>query len=1089
MSLLNNSPALKTLLTSNQTERKHLIKEMETPQLVDLFNQIQSDLKFSKRRILLLVDNLRMTIKLKPNDLELEALSKLILKLAMETCSKGLSSVPSVSHSFSRLFSVLEKRSKAFVKLLKPALHKMSFKLLNSFAQMLSKLSDKELTQAIAERLVDETDKLDSHFQPWNPNLFLVLQSSDLMSVFFERLRDKLRQSLSCMRQMAAVFRDFPIDRFTHHSKINDVFDVTFTDVFSTGDQSLAHLLSLAGSLLAFNTALLPDSKMEHFLSTLSHQMRKVTDSDLHLSFTQLVSKLHFTFSQQVETTVLFQLVDSLSKVKQVSDCDVVVKQLTANETFRGIKSFSVLCDNRLHTDHPSLVYALSTAVSDLGSYPSALAQFHSSNKDSKSNYGNFKLHLHCLSQLLVTNSFSSEQQMQLINRVTDSDDCFSKEDFFKGINLADVTLVLKLMQNLSKEALLKSQLSDHGQHNFGWFCLTALKEYFKKQTALELTLPKWVLKPTLNSQLVAINSEKPPKGSSECIDRVARYALLSCRLTTKNSLFVFKLVALLSNRSIVTQTCFKTLIKSDFFNTVPSEPLPKSFFRVFSRANLFSDTPDPFWRTLLCNLMYLHPSLIGLLLSFFSKGRLSYLLRMNTTLAQVDQVKPLPKTFFFKKSEFELIGVREKPQVAAKGKQKPPPQPVKEETFEDVDALFEQTLQTDNAVLHEDEKFDELTLENNKSVLLQDYGKLLKAIGGLYYSFFSTFRDCLKQPHTQAIQQQLSFLKSSSKSGRFFISETHYLLSRFLAVASGNKESVDFRILMNKILLINRGTDDSNFIRGVEFFIKRIDFDQFNITKDMFEILNQILQFVFDKKIDVVYKRKLFKFFDKHLHKFPEEELEFLNFTCRHFNELNFEEAFASFTRIASKLLVGTPSLTDKLLYDVLNYEDFVVRFLLRTLTDFSSQPGLANQQLTVLQLLKLLILTENEDAQIAALAKGLVEANSSFRFDHRVLDKLDFKVITSEFPVDMHTVIASLIERNFTQFEETHRSLFITTLVQQITNLVHSAKYEDEEERTRAELRYQLFPKLLAKLMPALNPSILRLLFEYVFGEFIRR
>ena len=1074
---------LKILQSARHIVRKNKLKLLELPKSLELLTQIQAKSDFSKTSITTFLENLQIIANSKKIDLENEEFAKLVLKFSIEICAKNKNKVIAIQTRFAKLFAKMSNVSVTFVKFLKQALKKINFVQFNALADFFGNINNVEVLNLIAERAKEELDKLETHKRAWNKMVFSIIDKSNQLETIVGRLRDSLRQSINVVNNLVEVFKNFDMKSITRKAEFDVVFDVSFNDAFTKDENLTCNLIRFAEKLLSSNECVQENTKSEFFLSSLSVKVNKNPSQEVHFAFCNLIANLNFRFSQKVQNDVLSQFVESLGTLKSTTEVNQISKIIASNKTMASIKSMDYLADRKKYNDFPISFFALASYVSEQAAYSKFLTEFYQKNKDNTAIFSNFKTYLFAFCNLVKTNQFNGEEQLNFIQRTLDSDDCFSKDEFFDTITETQLFAILEIISGISKDAIVKSSMSENEGQIFGYFCLTALRLYFKTESKLNLKFDKKILKMMLKSQLVIVSSERQYKHTTDKTDKVLRFILFESNFKTKNQLMFFKTLALISNDTLIEKSQLKILHKSEFFKSIPNAPLPKSLFRIFSTQNLFSKTDSKFWKAFLTNLIYFYPELIEKLLVFFSKKNLTFLLSMSQTEQQIEEIKPLTKVFFFEKSEFELIGIQQKV-VPQKGKAKPQ----KEETFDDVDYIYSVTIDEHEKIeQNEDEKFDELKLENQKSQVMENYSHLLNQIGSVLYDFFESFSKQFNETHLKCIEAQLIFLKTTFKSVRYFSEILNRLYTFFLRFASNN-QSPEFQKLLFYNLGIARNNDSPQYVRSVEYFIKKCDFSRIKVTSEVFEILNTMLNFVFENKIDTEYKKKLFYFIFQNLNSFPHIEDEFIGFVCTHFNELNFDEAYASFKSISQKLMKHNANIVDRFLYDILNYEDFVVRFLLKTLTEFSENGLLKNQQIPVLQLLKIMVLTENEDEEIAGLAQQLVVSNELFKFGTHIFDSLDFTVITKEFPVDMHAIIAKIIDQNFDLFDENQRSIFAKTLISQIKGVVLGAATFSEELKRENEPKYQIFPKILFRIIQKIKEDDILKIFEYIFGKIIR-
>lgn len=1070
------------MILSERQKYKH-IKSSETEKMISLLNQLASFPKGSKNVSLTFINAIAKFIKIHPEELENEELVKLLLKFTVDVGGKHKNDSSSIKTQLSNLLSKIANSSKCFTKFFKLLFKKIDFSVLNNMLEFFKSVENNEIIMCLFERVKEEIGKMQTHRKPWNPNIFFLLSKVDQLSTLVALFRDLIRQNIAHVHNLADVLSNLDLKDIEKKAVFEDIFDANYNDAFSQDENLSLRTLQMATSILSENNSSFVKSKVENFISFLNQKMNRNQSQELNFAYCNLIARVQFSFDSKITNETISQFIDSFGMIKSQIQTNFIGKLFSENKSLMSTEILQYQLDRKKQIEQPVALYLVSSLGTKSDKYAEFLQDFYDKNNKQKIIFSNCKNYLFSIASQIENSELPGDIQFDFLKKVVSRDDYFVKTNFFEGILRIEIDAILKIISAISNEALSKIDFSQSEKNVFGHFVLQTLNSYFKTWHKLSIQLPKKVIKLVLKSLLVLLHSENKQKIADEKYGSVLKFAILDCKFMTKNQTMFYKVIALISSDHLVEKNDLTAIIKSEFFKIKMGDNIPDAFYRIFSTANLFEDSQNQFYSNFFMNLLYFFPNLLHQTMFFFSKRNLIYLLSMSHFTESIDNVKPFNISCLFDREEFELIGIKEKAAPVSKGKSKQ----VKEESFDDVKFLAEAHNFDAEAAQNEDEKFDELKLENNKQAVLSGYGVLLEKLSEAYLRFFDIYLKVFTQQHIQIIEKQLHVFKDSFKTVAYFSETLNKLYGCFLRHSSHNC-SKEFSQLLEFNFGIIRQNDSPQFVRNVEYFIRVSNFSKLNVTREIFAILFDTMCFVFENKIDTEYKRKIFYFVYKSLASYPEYVTMFIQFICKNFNELNFEEAFESFREILVKLIPSNSQIINETLNDVLTYEDFVVHYLLKTLMEVSKTEDISNQKITVLQLLKILILTENEDEKTSILAKGLIATNQLYKFGSSMFESLNFRRILLEFPTDLHNIVAKIIAEIFNSLDGQQQSEFLRLFISQTKGLVLETNCADEENMRESEQKYQLFPKTLMFLVSKLTNEFIFLIFEYIFGKIKR-
>lgn len=1050
--------------------------------LNDLTNAIQL-MGPSKGLTVVLLSDLRRLIKFRKSELENEELVKVLLRALVEAGAKRKVRSKAVKRQGSALLSEAAESSKTLCKALRVALKKLDFNSFNNLMDFTGQTANKEVLTGIAERVREEGAKLEAHKRPWNPLLFSALAKGDAAKDFAQQVRDVLRRKPEALSSLAEVFSQLDLTLIEDHQPFEEIFDVSFTDALKNEQLTVA-LLSFMTPILRGNKALQPKSRSESFISMINSRIAKAENQEVLVALCNLVVGLNFAFDSRVQNEILATFVDNLGAIKSTLEANKIVDLLAKNKSFRLVK-LDYLVERKKAIEQPTILYAMSALTEDTAAYTQFLSELYTKTAKQKVTFANYKNYTFYLAHMARTGQLEANLQLDFLTRVTSKDDYYSKPNYFENVLRSEADAVLTVASAISDESLTKADFSHSDKHVYGLFLISALSAYFKTWRKSARKFNKKTLKIVLRSLAILLCGENKPKIKGECFDDILLFILVSNQLRSKNPIIFHKAILLASTSELLNPWDVKLVVRSPLVQEHVNTELPVAFYRLFSRQNLFTEQSHKTWSNLLMHSMFFSPTMLQQSMYFFAKRNLVYLLNMSQLTQDIDAVKPLPLSFFFDRDEWEAVGIKDKAPAAAKGKGKQPP---KEDTFDDVQFIAAATDFDADPGQNEDEKFDELKLSHNKAPLLAAYEIVLTRISEVYLHFFSLYPKLFRPAHIEVVERQLHIFKDSFKTVDHFSALLNLLYSCFLRNSSRNS-SFEFKQLLEFNSGIIRGNDSPQFVRSLEYFIQKADLSRIHVTRDVYEILFEVLSFVFDNKIDIEYQRKLFSFVYRSLSSYTVMERPFFDFVCKKFDGLNFEEAFEAYVGLLKRLAPEHTDLVDRTLLTILDNEEFVVCFLLKTFKEMAASGVIDNQKVTVLQQLKVLILSEGEEPKTAQPAKELIAASPLFRFGAASFDSLDFKAIIRDFPADLHETIASILTNIYDSLNGSQKHLFMKTLIQQTRELVLETKLEDEDHAKEAELRYQLFPKTMFHLIDRLDEEFVFAIFTYIFGEFNRR
>ena len=1072
----------KTYLNLTKKTRKIQIEAAEIPKLIQLFTEIQQKYTTSKPSAINFLDDLIFFVKVRKTDLQNEEFSKIVLKTLLEFGGKTKTVSKSISRKLIKLTNNITLQSDTFVKFLKQILKKLDFQTFNNTLDFLHELENKDILKEINDRAKIEAGKISTHRKPWNKHLFKILSKSDGLANLTIQLRNELRESVLLVRNLSDVFSDLDLQLLSDINSLDNLFDVSFNECFGKDDTLTVNLLEFAMKILKNNPTVTAKSKSEGFLVFLNQRINKNQSQEILTVFSHLIANLNFNFDQKIQAEILCNFVEVFGNIKSVVESNIISEVLKHNKSISKLKVLSYFLERKKQIEYPTAVFVLSRFINDSSDYCLFLRDFYAKNNKSKATFSNFKNLIFSFAEEIKDNNFDEQKQLDFMNRVVNKDDYLSKANIFDSLLKIESQALIQIISHISDESFRQVGFNESEKHAYGTFIINALGSYFKTWHALDTKFPKKTVKQILKSLLIILTTEPKAKIEHQKYGEIVKFLICGNSFKSKNPVMIFKIIAIISQEGLLTPTDLKTLSHSEFFKTKLEGSLPDVFYRLLSRENLLASRPDKIWSNLLVNLLYFYPEFLQQSMFFFAKRNLIYLLSMSHLTEAVNNLKSFNNNFFFSKEELEMLGLKEKT-VQSKNKKII----AKEENFADVKFVSEAQNFDEQISQNEDEKFDELRLENNKAEVLQNYGLILSRLNEIYTSFFSRFSPVFTPAHLQIIENQLHLFRDSFKTVAFFSELLNGQYGCFLRHSSHNS-SLEFTHLLEYNFGVVRGNDSPQFVRNLEYFIRTSDLNKINVTKEVFAILFEILSFVFENKIDTEYKRKIFYVVYKSLKAYPELVKQFFQFICKNFNDLNFEEAFESFRNILIEQMLIDDRIVDFALNDILKYEDFVVYYLLNTLHDLAKTKNIATQHVTVLQLLKILILTESDDEKTCKLAKELVEVNPLFKFGSNMVEGLSFRTIIEEFPTDLHDIIARILANVCQSLEGVQQTLFMKTLIEQTRSLVLSSDYSDYEVKTECEQKYQLFPKILFGLVTRLSESMLYQIFDYIFGILIR-
>jgi hypothetical protein len=1079
------TPDLSTYGKLSQRGRDKLLKAPELATAIQELSKALASAASGSRPIsfALILSDLNRLARFRKADLESEDVVKLILRALMEAGGKQRTRSLAVRRQGSLLMAASDG-SKTFCKVFKQFAKKADFGSFNNLMDFVSTTNNKEVLAAVAERAKEEGGRLDIHKRPWNPQLFAALARAGALKDFMCQVRDCLRRNIASLPALAEVFAGLNLALIDDHTPFEETFDVVFNDAFGKGDGPTLALLSLASSLLSGNKALTARSRSESFVNMLNQRLAKSESQDILAAHAWLIAGLNFAFEPRVQNDTVLSLVDGLGALKSPVEVNKVLDRLRLNKSLPAALPVTYLLDRKKGVAEPTLTYALASLAADPSAYNQFLSDFQSQNAKQKLGFTNYKNYLFALAIKAKAGELDGSLQQEFIRRVTSKDEYFAKAGFFEGSLRPEAEAVLVVAAAVTDESISKADLTPANRHAYGAFLVAALNAYFQSWSKLTLKFGKKTLKIIVRSLAIMLWGEPRAKFRGENYARVLRWVLLTNQLMCKSPVILHKTLLLVSTDGLFDSADIRLIAKSPLFQAHAGTELPEAFYRLLSRHNLFGDSDHKTWRNMLIHCMYFSPTMLQQSMYFFAKRNLVHLLNMSLLLREVEGIKPLPLSFFFERDEWELAGIKEKGAPAGKGKAKAPP---KEETLDDVTFVMTAADFDSDPGLNEDERLDELQLSNSKGPLLASFEHLLRRLSEAYLLFFGLYPRLMTPRHLEVVERQLHIFKDSFRTVDHFSALLNTLYGCFLRNSSRNS-APEFKQLLEFNAGIIRGNDSPQFVRSLEFYLRTADLTRIHVTRDVFEILFDVLGFVFDNKIDTEYKRKLFSFVYKSLAGYPDMERPFFDFMCKNFDELHFEEAFESFRGLLVRLSPTQADLVDRGLDRILDYEEFVVCFMLKSLRELAAAGSLDNQKVTVLQQLKVLILSEGEEPKTSQPAKALIEASPLFRFGAASFDSLDFHAIIRDFPTDLHETIASILTKVYESLDAQQKILFIKTLFAQTRDLVLNTKHADEEAAKEAETRYQLFSKTLFHLTDKLDEEFIFAAFAYIFGELTR-
>lgn len=922
-----------------------------------------------------------------------------------------------------------------------------------------------------------------------------VVLSSFLLNSFSNEFIDEnitkvfaklIRKSANNLTKVASAFTNIEI-RELHDDKkeaMGELLSDNLIENINKSDILMKDCFTVINVLLSHNDKLKNLPNIETFLEKLSKKVKTSNIENLHNSFCALVSSLNFDLTENTQIELLDQFYNSRQAIKSQTDRTKYLLHMVQNIKQQNLKALnSLLLTFKLADTEFSYAYALVLATNDKNTLNDLeikdLIAKSKKSTDVNSNIANFRDFIYPVALEMLKDP-QDVDSTRLIKKLLIKDSIFAKKHLYASVTYFDAICLTQIINICSQTA--KNQ-KETNSSNYYTLCIIMchLADIISNYTLIDLKLDAVTIEMTINGIFALVFEDDKDLSNKNMSFRIIMNAAKQSEFSKIDKNSKAKLCILLafakwregpisdrsityifgSNKFIIDENVdisintnivnYNKLLKFMYAATNP-------YIEYFSYVLLV----DPSYFKLIAFLH--HPNILS---------RLTRMKNVNALLSHDYKFSPFCLITKDELQSLKHFGYASERDVKY------------HQSFENIEIS---TIKDDlrNLALseeHEDEKFEELTNLNNKTEITDTYYQGLLAISQSLSIFFNRYSDVLTDCHLTALEQfnetlQNSLLKSVYLSD--FIKETFKLVFEKLYSRSNSQ----FKDLGEYYYYVLSDIQTSKIFRKIELFVNKIDIVSCNtINVKLFEILLEILKYTFKHKFEIEYRKKLFLYLANAVFRFETQLIDFYQFICDNLNDLYFNEAFDLIDKFMETLLTIDSTIIDRLLINILDYEDFALKIVLDKLITKTNQNKFNNQAVESYQKIKLLVIAQSDQENIKKMADDLIASSPILKFTPDSFKDLDFKNLLLSFPFDMRDTINQIFSELYLALDKPDQLNFVSNYVKDFLSAIKKEKSNKDFENKEYEDKLKIFITILKRISANIDNSNIVNIFDILF------
>ena len=1050
--LTTSIPKLKTTLSSTTPQE---IVNTITPLLAKKVNQEE------------LYQKITYLIDICPDLSEAPPFFKLIGKTTYEMTMAG-----NTRTNLIVLNRKLIPKSKGYQSLLKVLVKKMNGKKLANFLILLGEGNWSIFAKDVESKLKTQMKNFESKGIVLTREILACVDKDFLKESVVLPMLKLLKKSVNNIAKVANAFK--LVERTKEDAfviSIDQLLIDSLADNITKGEAFQGNCSALIRLVLVKRREFSDKGKIETFLTRLIRQIAKTKTVDLQTFFCELVLDMELVFKDNINIALLNQFVQSLNVVKDDELKEKFFKRLIIRTLGNEDKTVeSILLKFKLKEDSISYAYSLikclTTKKEDMNEEIKELSVKYEKLKNGNLTMGNLNEVLYSMAIQLTLNP-DNDNCIRLCKKIVEHGSITTNKHLYSSISYFDA-LAITFIINKSSSFIADKFKEDSSEYKNFCFILGLLAKPLLKFNRVKLSLTPEMIQMIvigLYMKTFAFEEIKKDEESEEEEDKdnqdILNMLIKQPNFSQINSQAIERLILIMSfseNKEISLQqknlpNAFKTI-------QIGQEIDNANNINIFSSDKLL--TPNAMVKqkyiNFLSNLLFFCPSFIFTVSNFFNCSIILKLTRIKRVTNLVKEGEEFNPNLLLTKEDLDVVGRFGFPQLIPYNKLAD----FEESDFaENIKGVIEQEE-------NEDEKFEELNNLNDKAAILEEYRLILANLEEAISMFFQKYGSLLREEHFERLKELNNCLQNTLSKSKHLVDNIKRI---FIVVFREVYSNANARLadLGQYYYFVLCDTQTSAFFRKLEYFIDKLDFSSVgDISKEIYEILFEILVYTFNYKFDIMFRKKLFIFLSGIVFNFEGNLQKFFDFVCKNINELFFKEAFEILKKLTEILLPKNGGLVDQQLKLVLDYEEFSQKVVLDILLEKAANGKIENQVINSFQKLKLLILAKSENEEIAEKANSLLNSNVKFKFNQENFKNLDFRTLLLSFPFDLYKTISDIFETIFENLNGVDRVTFITNFLFYFEESLNdeTIEYGDSEYEESLEVFISILSNLQNKI-----------------------